>query len=393
MTKTIKWILPVIVIAQFFCTSLWFAGNAIIADLVKYLDLSGSAIGHITSAVQFGFISGTFCYAALLITDRFPSSPVFFFSAILAALSNVCLAFIDFDLTSLLVMRFLTGFFLAGIYPVGMKIASDHFEKGLGKALGFLVGALVVGTAFPHLLKSFTSALPWRAVLYFTSGLAILGGLLMLLLVPAGPYQKRIQSPDYRALLSVFKNRPFHSAAVGYFGHMWELYAFWAFVPVMLVTYKKLHPAENLNIPALSFLIIACGGLACIISGYISQQFGTKRTASTALLLSGICCIASPIAFYLPPIPFLAFLIFWGLVVIADSPLFSTLVAQNAVVHIKGTAITLITCIGFFITIVSIELLNYLFSHYNPQYIFMMLALGPMMGLLFMHKEKNKPVV
>ncbi|MEO6540522.1 MAG: MFS transporter, partial [Ferruginibacter sp.] len=274
-----------------------------------------------------------------------------------------------------------------------MKIASDHFEKGLGKALGFLVGALVLGTAFPHLLKSFTSALPWKSVLYFTSGLAILGGALMLLLVPPGAYQKRIRSLDHRAVFSVFKNRPFRSAAVGYFGHMWELYAFWAFVPVMLMTYKKLHPVENLNIPALSFLIIAAGSLACIISGYLALVFGTKRTAFTALLLSGICCILSPLAFYLPAIPFILFLILWGLVVIADSPLFSTMVAQNAIVHIKGTAITLITCIGFFITILSIELLNYLSGHYNLQYIFMILALGPLMGLLFMLKGKNKASV
>jgi MFS family permease len=389
MTKT-KWILPVIVIAQFFCTSLWFAGNAIVGELVKEFDLDPSAIGHITSAVQFGFITGTFLYAALLIADRFQSSRVFFFSAILAALSNLCLAFIDTNLRGLMALRFLTGFFLAGIYPVGMKIASDHFEKGLGKALGFLVGALVVGTAFPHLLKSFTTALPWKAVLYFTSGLAVLGGAFMLLLVPAGPYQKRMQSLNYGAVLNVFKNRPFRSAALGYFGHMWELYAFWAFVPVMLLAYQNMHAAEKLNIPALSFLIIGSGGLACIISGYLAQSFGTRRTAFTALLLSGLCCIASPFAFDLPPGAFIVFLVFWGVVVIADSPLFSTMVAQNAVAEIKGTAITLITCIGFFITIISIELLNYLIKLYDPQYIFMILAVGPLMGLLFMLKKKKE---
>jgi MFS family permease len=389
MTKPLPWILPVIVIAQFFCTSLWFAGNAIIADLVTNFDLTPSATGHITSAVQFGFITGTFSYAALMITDRFPSSPVFLFSAILAALSNICLAFIDTNLAGLMTMRFLTGFFLAGIYPVGMKIASDHFEKGLGKALGFLVGALVVGTAFPHLLKSFTAALPWKTVLYLTSGLAVLGGTLMLFLVPAGPYQKRMQSLHYRAIFPVFKNKPFRSAAFGYFGHMWELYAFWAFVPLMLATYKNFHPAENINIPVLSFFIIASGGLACVISGYLAQSFGTKRTAFTALLLSGVCCILSPLAFYLPSVAFLAFLVFWGLVVIADSPLFSTMVAQNALAEIKGTAITLIICIGFFITIVSIELLNYLFRFCNPQYIFMILALGPLIGLLCMLNGKK----
>jgi MFS family permease len=249
---------------------------------------------------------------------------------------------------------------------------------------------LVVGTAFPHLLKSFAGSLPWENVLYFTSALACTGGLLMLLLVPAGPYQKRIQSLNYRAVFSVFKNRPFRSAALGYFGHMWELYAFWAFVPVLLMTYKNLNHAADLNIPALSFFIIGLGGLACIVSGYLSQQFGTKRTAFTALLLSGICCITSPLAFYLSPVLFIIFLIFWGLVVIADSPLFSTMVAQNAMAQIKGTAITLVTCIGFFITIISIELLNYLSRLYDPKYIFMTLTLGPISGLLFMLSGKTR---
>lgn len=390
MTKTIKWILPVIVIAQFFCTSLWFAGNAIVADLVKDLHLSGSAIGNITSAVQFGFITGTFSYAALMITDRFSSSSVFFFSAILAALSNVCLAFIDVNLTGLLIMRFLTGFFLAGIYPVGMKIASDHFEKGLGKALGFLVGALVVGTGFPHLLKSFTAALPWKVVLYVTSGLSIIGGACMLLLVPAGPYQKRIQSLDYKALFSIFKNRPLRSAAIGYFGHMWELYAFWAFIPFLLATYKNIQPAVVINISTLSFFIIATGGLACVASGYLSQIFGVKKTASISLFLSGCCCLFSPLAFFLPVIPFVVFLIFWGWVVIADSPMFSTLVAQYADVQIKGTIITIVTCIGFSITIASIELLNYLSASIDPRYMFMVLAVGPISGLLYMLRKNGK---
>lgn len=392
MNKTNSLILPVIVMAQFFSTSLWFAGNAVLADLAATFSLSASALGHITSAVQFGFITGTLTYAVLMIADRFSPSHVFCFSAVMAAGSNIAIVFIDSNITGLLVMRFLTGFFLAGIYPVGMKIAADYFEKGLGKALGFLVGALVIGTAFPHLLKSFTTALPWKTVLYFTSGLSISGGVLMIVLVPAGPFQKRLQSLNFSAIFSIFKNKSFRSAAVGYFGHMWELYAFWAFVPFLLMTYKNIHRAE-LNISTLSFYIIAAGGLACIVSGYLSQIFGAKKTAFAALFLSGCCCLFSPLAFYLPQILFIAFLIFWGLVVIADSPLFSSLVAQHADIQIKGTAITIITCIGFSITIASIELLNYLSGHIDPRYMFMVLAIGPILGLLYMLPIKRKPVI
>lgn len=390
MKKKTGLVLPIIVIAQFLCTSLWFAGNAILTDLAKDLNLNEAALGHITSAVQFGFIIGTLTYAALMIADRFLPSRVFFISAILGAVSNLSITMGEQSITSLLVLRFLTGFFLAGIYPVGMKIASDHFEKGLGKALGFLVGALVVGTAFPHLLKSFTAALPWKMVLIFTSALSIVGGTLILLLVPNSPYQKKGQSLNFTALFNIFKTRPFRSAAFGYFGHMWELYTFWAFVPVILTTYKNLHPAGNLNIPVLSFSIIAAGGLACVASGYLSQIFGVKKTAFIALFLSGCCCIISPFTFSLPAIPFIIFLIFWGLAVIADSPLFSTLVAQNATAEIKGTSLTIVTCIGFSITIVSIELLNYLSGYINTRFIFLFLAPGPIAGLLYMLRSRSK---
>jgi len=384
MNRTRSHILPAIVIAQFFCTSLWFAGNAILPDLALHLHIPSQRLGNITSAVQFGFITGTLVYTTLLIADRFSPSKVFFVSALLAAISNAGIVFITPGINSLLFMRFLTGFFLAGIYPVGMKIAADYYQKGLGKALGFLVGALVIGTAFPHLIKSLTTVLPWKAVLYSTSALSVTGGTVMLLLVGTGPYQSKMQSLQYRNVLLSFKNKNFRSAAFGYFGHMWELYAFWAFVPVLLNTYASLHTAANLKISYLSFCIIAVGGLACVASGYLSQRFGAKKTAFVSLMLSCGCCLLSPLAFYLPVIPFIMFLVFWGLVVIADSPIFSSLIAQNAITSIKGTAITMVTCIGFSITIVSIELLNYLSEHFDRQYIFLFLGIGPVAGLLWM---------
>jgi predicted MFS family arabinose efflux permease len=390
MNKVNSRILPVIVTAQFFCTSLWFAGNVVFPDLVSNFNIAKSTAGHIIAAVQFGFITGTLVYSIFMVADRFRPSVVFFCSAILAALSNVLITCFESNINLLLLLRFLTGFFLAGIYPVGMKIAADHFEKGLGKALGFLVGALVVGTALPHLLKSFTSHLPWKTVLFFTSGLSVAGGILMLLFVPSKSAGTTGATINYLAVFKNFKSKPFLKAASGYFGHMWELYAFWAFVPFILLTYQNLHPNELTDISRLAFYVIAAGGLACVAAGYFSKIFTVRKTAFTALLLSGVCCLVSPLAFQLPVIPFLGFLVFWGLVVIADSPLFSTMVAQYAVAQVKGTAITFVTCIGFSITIASIELLNYLSTHFNPQYIFMVLAIGPVAGLLFMLPIQSK---
>lgn len=386
----LKLILPVIVISQFCCTSLWFAGNGVMSDLVANFNLNDNALGHLTSAVQFGFIAGTLTFAILTIADRFSPSKVFFISALLGALFNVGMIWDDNSLASMLLLRFVTGFFLAGIYPVGMKIAADYYEKGLGKSLGFLVGALVLGTAFPHLLKGMTFAFPWKSVLLTTSSLAVIGGLLMASLVPDGPHRKPGQGIDLSAFFGVFRNHDFRSAAFGYFGHMWELYAFWAFTPVMLTTYRNLHPKAGFNIPILSFLIIGIGGLACVLGGYLSQIAGTKRTAATALLLSCGCCLVSPFTFAIESENlFLAFLLFWGMAVIADSPLFSTLVAQNASAEIKGTALTIVNSIGFAITIISIQLINGMIELTESTSVYTILALGPIFGLIALSR-KNK---
>ena len=351
-------------------------------DLLVNFDLNESVLGHLTSAVQFGFIIGTLIFAILTIADRFSPSSVFISCALLGAVFNLGIIWEGNSLTSILTFRFFTGFFLAGIYPVGMKIASDYYKKGLGKSLGFLVGALVVGTAFPHLLKDITQSFPWKYVLISTSSLAVLGGILMVSMVPDGPYRKPSQQLDLSAFFSVFQNRNFRSAAFGYFGHMWELYAFWAFVPIMLKTYSMAHSVEIFNIPLLSFLIIGIGGLACVSAGYLAQAIGTKRMAFIALLLSCGCCLISPLMFFLDSeIIFIAFLLFWGMVVIADSPLFSTLVAQNAPPEIKGTALTIVNSIGFAITIVSIQLVNGIKTLTDSNSVYIVLALGPIMGL------------
>jgi len=273
-----------------------------------------------------------------------------------------------------------------------MKIAADYYEKGLGKSLGYLVGALVVGTAFPHLLKEMTHTLSWKTVLMATSFLAVLGGALMVGLVPDGPFRKPSQKIHLSAFLKVFQNKPFRSAAFGYFGHMWELYTFWAFIPIMLQTYELIHPAATFNIPLLSFLVIGVGGLACVLGGYVSQMVGTKRVAFMALLLSCACCLISPILFAQESGGlFVAFLIFWGMVVIADSPLFSTLVAQNASAEIKGTALTIVNCIGFAITIFSIQLLNEMRIWTSSNTVYMILAVGPMLGLIALASKNKAP--
>ncbi|MFK7832611.1 MAG: nitrate/nitrite transporter [Winogradskyella sp.] len=386
MKHSSKFILPIIVISQFCCTSLWFAGNGIIDDLVIEFNLSPSALGYVTSAIQFGFISGTLVFSALTIADRFSPSRVFFVSALIAALFNLGIILSSNALISIIVLRYFTGFFLAGIYPIGMKIAADYYKKGLGKSLGFLVGALVLGTAFPHLLNGLSYDVSWLNIIHVTSLIAFLGGLLMLVLVPDGPYRNRSSRLKFTAFFNIFKNSKFRAAAFGYFGHMWELYAFWAFVPVIL-KYYVLENNTTSNVSLFSFLIIAIGGLACVLSGYLSEYFGAKRVAVIVLSLSGLCCLLSPVILsHNSSVLVIGFLLFWGMVVIADSPLFSSLVAENAEPEIKGTALTIVNCIGFAITIISIQLLSFLSLTYHSSLIFMVLALGPIFGLMALIK-------
>ncbi len=370
-------ILPAIVASQFAGTSLWFAGNAVLGDLQHAWGLAPDALGYVTSAVQLGFICGTLVFAFLAVADRYSPRLVFLLCSLAGAAANLGVLAADGGLAPLLACRFATGFFLAGIYPVGMKIAAGWYRTGLGNALGFLVGALVLGTAFPHLLKALGQSWPWEWVLAGVSLIAAGGGLLMYLLVPDGPNLGKGSKFDPRALAAVFASKGFRASAFGYFGHMWELYAFWAFVPVVLVA-----RAPEFNVPLWSFIIIAVGALGCVAGGLLSLRAGSARVAQVQLAASGMCCILSPLLLLAPAPVVLAFLIFWGIAVVGDSPQFSALNAANAPRESVGSALTIANCIGFAITIGSIQLLNTVSGTLPVEYLFLLLAPGPALGLL-----------
>jgi len=387
--KPARFFLPLIVFSQFAGTSLWFATNAVINEIQP---ASSSGFANSTSIVQLGFIAGTLIFSLLTIADRFPPSIVFFFSSLVASAANLLLVKVGSDVGWLYTMRFITGFFLAGIYPVGMKIAADCFPQKLGNALGFLVGALVLGTAFPHLLRAELKELNWQSVIVFTSVLAFSGGLLVLLFIPRTRKSIVIQN-DFKAAFKVFRSANFRSAAFGYFGHMWELYAFWAFIPGIISFYNLQQKVKGeyslqgqpLNIPLWSFIIIACGCIGCIIGGMVSQKLGSRIVAFYALLISGTCCLLYPFFFNLSPSLFLIALLAWGFSVVADSPQFSAMVAQSAPAQNKGTALTIVTSIGFAITIISIQMLHVVFNRHH-QWALILLSLGPAFGLISLKK-------
>ena len=374
--------LALLVFSQFAGTSLWFAGNAIIDQIA-----TADSAAAVTSYVQFGFIAGTLLFSIFTIADRYSSRSVFFTSALLAALANLLVIFVHSNLLMVKLLRFGTGFFLAGIYPVGMKIAADVFPDKLGKALGLLVGALVLGTSFPHFVRSQLENIHWETVLILTSLLAVSGGLLVLFSMPRVKKSAGSSQPDFAAAFTVFRKKDFRSAAFGYFGHMWELYAFWALLPVLFAYRNSMHQ-EGINVYGWSFLVIGMGCLGCIAGGFLSQRWGSKKVAAMALLLSGSCCLAAPFVFHTTSLLFYSLMLFWGFTVTADSPQFSALVAKAAANQHRGTALTIVTSIGFAITIVSILLLKDIFLVQKEKALWL-LAPGPFLGLLALKSHSS----
>lgn len=386
-------ILFFIVIAQFCCTSLWFAGNAVLPNLISVFNLPDSALSLLTSAVQFGFVIGTLVFAFTGWSDRYESKQVFFVCAILGATSNFLLLYLVHSLYSLILFRFFTGFFLAGIYPVGIKLAAQHFGLQLGKAMGFLVGALVLGTAFPHFIGWVTVSISWKWVLFVTGILSAFGGILIYVGLPqVEKMNKGLFQPQ--RIFEIFTVTSVRNPAFAYFGHMWELYTFWAFLPVILFWYFEKNNLPFLQVPMYSFLIISIGSLSCVVAGIIAQSKKKVDIAKFALIVSGLCCLLSPLVlFYAPFALFIAFLMIWGASVIADSPMLSALVAENADSAAKGSIITLVNSIGFSLTIVSIIFTSFLKSILPLYFVLFFLAVGPFFGLYFLYKNKRNEII
>ena len=379
-------ILPLIIFAQFCGTSLWFATNAVTAELTRAFALPPGAEGDLTAAVQLGFIAGTLVLAFSNLADRFSPAKVFLAATLLGVFFNTAIIFAATGANELLALRFLTGCCLAGIYPVGMKIAADWFPGKLGEVLGILVGALVLGTALPHGIRYLGADWDWTWVVGSVSVLALAGGLLLYLGVGDGPHRR--PAPAFRAdaIWRIFRVKEFRAAAFGYFGHMWELYALWTFLPVLLLHYGALHPAATPDVSLWSGLVIAAGGVGCAAGGFVARRFGSAAVAAAALATSFLCCLASPWLYQLPFPALAGILLFWGVAVATDSPQLSALNARTAPPEWIGSALTITTSIGFAITIFSIQLVKYLSLAGWTEYALLCLAPGPLLGLVAMRR-------
>ena len=380
----------IITFAQLFGTSLWFSANSAAANLIQEWHITVADIGWLTNAVQAGFILGTFLIAFTGFADRFKASSIFTGAALLGALFNLCFAWLAQGLIDGMIYRFCVGLCLAGIYPIGMKLIVQWAPHRAGAVLALLVAMLTLGTALPHALNGLSANLNWHYVITFSSILALVAALLIFKLgddQSAQVVKKRISTEN---AFQVFKIKKFKASALGYFGHMWELYAFWTILPLFIAHSGVLKALGLSNVPLATFLIMACGAVGCLLGGYWSKTYGSDRVAMGALFLSGLSCLIFAFAWrYLPAWSLLIVLIVWSASVIADSPQFSALASVACPPEKLGAALSIQNSIGFAITIVSIASTTYAFDQIGLDSAWILL-LGPVLGILGFYRTISK---